>query len=257
MVLPRPRARQVVAFTYQTPYENLQGTPTNLPAAEPGTAQVAWTVAAGDLPTYSQNLLSIQWVGCLWPAGKNTDTSTRTIYWRMKKNGSSVTTGNFTVAASYYWMINAFFLNVAVNDLLEIALWADVADMVNWDYHAYQVHISSPKAYGKSEVFKNTVFTLAGYPTLSLGNPYSAGNYGWRVFLQSGGSGVVLIGSGIQTVPYMVEDATYGFGIPPGFGTGTPTSSGVVTGTSATYRPYYRGNYLPTQLIVRNYGELT
>ena len=134
-VTPLFTSRKVLNITYKSAQETLLATPQTLPTAEPATPQIGYTVAEADLPTLSMSVYSKKWVAYVIGAGKFVTIGT--LYWRMKKNGASVATGSYSVDSNYYYTVSAYFFDVAVGDLLELALWSTRTDS-NWDYKAYQ-----------------------------------------------------------------------------------------------------------------------
>ena len=231
-VTPLLTSRKILNITYQTPQETLLGTPETLPTTEPATPQISYTVAEADLPTLSLSMYSKKWVAFLIGAGKAV-TAAR-IYYRMKKNGASVKTGSSTVAAAntfYTW--NCHFFNVAVGDVLEIALWSSVADS-NWDYKAYHVVVSRIIPDAKVRLLKNFVTgSLFQLPTLTLGNPAQATLNNSLLFHND----QMTLGLGADagyTVSYLYTADTYGF-----LKTALEGNSATIY-VSATYRPYYK-----------------
>jgi len=230
-------------ITYQTPQETLLGTPETLPTSEPGTPQISYTVAAGDLPSLSITPYSEKWVAFVIGAGKVVTAAT--INYRMKKNGASVKTGTLSVAANYFYTIQAQFYDVAVGDVLELALWSNQTDS-NWDYKAFWVQVTRIVPINKPRLLYPCNFgTVIANPTLALGNPYAMGagtltGYHLDVFTYSIGSAVNF---------ESLYPKTYGlFRISRGDST---CSNDVITNTSATYRPYYMKNNVPSQIIFR------
>jgi len=244
--------RKVFNFTYQTPQETLLGTPETLPTTEPATPQIGYTVASGDLPTVSASLYSRKWIGMVIGAGKAVTAAT--VSWRMKKNGVSVNTGTLAVTANTFYTIQAWFYDVAVGDLLELALWSNVSDS-NWDYKAYQIHITRIFFYNK--VLRMTLETTSTIPTLTLGTPTSVPST-WYVFV---------IHKDYELTPsatdrfYRTASAspqkTFRILYPhETFGTaytryGDLTQNDVTTATHATSRPRYSRNVEPAQVTLR------
>lgn len=259
-ILPKPGARKVVSVTMQTPYEDL-ATPTNLPTTEPASPQVSWTLVSGDLPTFSTEPTSKVWVGLLYAAGQNTDTAARTLYWRMYKNSGLVAEGSSSVSAGRYWTISAGFYDVALADVLELALWADLADVVNWDYEAHQVHPTRLKFVEYEEIKKTLEFpSPIQCPTLTSGhNPYrSSGSQGYfycRATSPGGEDVYGLVGSGDASMPIYTHHQDYGaFAV--GCGDRIYIVDDAALRSSDTYHPYYFWNWVPTEIIFRNLREL-
>jgi hypothetical protein len=230
-------------ITYQTPQETLLGTPVTLPTSEPAMPQISYTVAQSDLPTFDLLPYQKKWVAVLIGAGKAVTAAT--IYWRMKKNGVSVNTGSSSVSAGYYYTYNCFFYDVAVGDVLELALWSNQTDS-NWDYKAYQIQVSRVILLNKPRLLSPCNFaTVTLYPTLTLGNP-SSSNFAFYPYHCDN----ALPSIGVSTsYEYLYPKNTYGmFRI--NYGDYTSSNSSIIK-TSTTYRPYYYRNYVPTQIIMR------
>jgi len=253
IVTPLLTSKKVLEITYPTPYENLQGTPTSLPTSEPTDPQISYTVAEADLPTLNMNVESKIIVALMYAGGKNTDSASQTLYWKMLKNGSEIKSGSKSISANYYWTLNAFFCNVAIGDTLAIKLWATSTN-VNWDYEARQLQFSRIALLEKYYVlilFK--VLKLEKHPQLSQGaNPYAATTQ--CLFYHSAG-----ISKGVSSGP---EDfspwkphSTYKlFRIYRGDYYGA--NSGNIL-THSSYQPYYYSNYVPKKMELRALRRLT
>ena len=252
-ILPRPKARQTLNITMQTPYEELLGTPVDLPTTEPGTAQYEWTIASGDLPVFSITHKSVVWVAHFYAAGKNVSGASRTVYYRMVKNGSNVKTGSGSVSDNYFYTWNCYFYNVAVGDVLGIKLWAAAAG-VNRDYQARQIQPTRLAIVADGEIMKPLNYSsITDHPVLSLGSPSCSGTYAFAVYLP-GTTAKTSLGSS-SAISELRHHATYKlFRITRG---DASYADSIQVKIATTYRPYYYRNYLPTQIIFRSYGELT
>jgi len=244
-ITPFYTSKKTLNITYQLS-ETLLGTPITLPTTEPSTPQIQYTVTNASLPTLSIGIASCIWIAFMYGAGKAITAAT--IYWRMKKNGSSVRTGSLSVAANTYYTFSWSFLNVTVGDVLEAALWSNVSDS-NYDYKAFQIQISRVFLLSKIDVHIPCNLTgITTSPTLTLGNPAVA----------SSGSGVLLYHAEIffayATITYNISclknRATYG-AVRLYNGDINFPNNVFAAQTSATYRPYYGNNYVPTQLVYR------
>jgi hypothetical protein len=230
-------------ITYQTPQETLLDTPVTLPTSEPTTPQIGYTVAEADLPIFNLSPYQKKYVAIVIGAGKAVTAAT--IYWRMKKNGASVNTGSSSVSANNYYTVNAFFYDVAVGDVLELALWSSVSDS-NWDYKAYQIQVSRVILLNKPRLLSPCNFAaLTIHPALTLGTP-SFTNY--SVYPYHCDTNLLSI-TAATSYDFLYPKDTYGmFRIY--FGDYTSSNSSTVR-TSTTYRPYCYRNYVPTQIIMR------
>jgi len=156
-----------IQFSYNT-YENLLSW-TSLPTSEPATSQIIYTVSEDDLPNLNMGFEQALIIAAIYAAGRNWDSVSRTVYWRMIKNGSSLANGSFTVSAMYYWTLNSFFYDVAVGDVLELRLWADSSN-VYWRYEARQLQYSRLGLFSGRNLEYFRIYA-EGQPSLTLGNP--------------------------------------------------------------------------------------
>ncbi len=259
---PRVSTLHTLNIAYQDPQETLQGTPTTLPMSEPETPQISYTVASGDLATFTgftpaNNI----WIALIFAAGKVVTTAT--ISWRMKRNGINVATGTQIVAANTYYTIIAGFCNglgagssgVFVDDVLTIYLWSSQADS-NWDYNAYMIQPS--RVQPSTTKFKQSVYLITyiistGYPALTLGNPFTAtSTQQINVYVSStafaGLNATKTVNCLNLISPYYLF-RTY-------TGDYAPQDSAVIY-THVSYRPYYRKNFLPSSISWRYLYGLT
>jgi hypothetical protein len=230
-------------ITYQTPQETLLGTPETLPTSEPATPQISYTVAQSDLPTFNMSPYQKKWVAIVIGAGKAVTAAT--IYYRMKKNGASVATGSSSVSANYYYTRECFFYDVAVGDVLELALWSNQTDS-NWDYKAYQIQVSRLILLDKPRLLSPCNFAaLATQPVLTLGNPSSTTNYLYIYHIDQ-----YLIGINSATsLDVIYPKNTYGM-FREYYGDYAYFNSSIAR-TDTAYRPYYYCNYVPTRITMR------
>lgn len=229
-------------ITYQTPQETLLDTPETLPTSEPATPQIGYTVQDSDLPVLSIGCYKKVYVAMVFGAGKFTTAGT--LYYRMKKNGASVYSSSSSVSANYYYTAIAFFFDVKVGDLLELALWSSVSDS-NWDYKAFQVQISRLIILNKPRLMAQCNFAVALNPTLTLGNP-TCTNHSLNPYHDD----KLLPGINTATLyTFLYPNDTYGiFRISYGDYNFPNT---VAIRTSTSNRPFYYRNYVPIQIKFR------
>lgn len=254
---PRVSPLHLLSITYQSPQETLAGSPTTLPTTEPtaGNEQVRYTIASGDLPTFSAVPATFVYAAFVIAAGKAVTAAT--ISWRMKKNGTSVATGTQAVAANTFYTVSAFFqgasgVGLVAGDVLAISLWSDQTDS-NWDYKAYQVHCSrvQPSTNHFKQTLCNVTYVIAAaFPTLLLGNPSMVGSAG-SVLQFSSSYGYNGLGLGTSTYPSMTMAASY-FLFRAYYDDYYSTSvNKALVNTHATYRPYFYREYLPASISWR------
>lgn len=222
--------------------ETLLDTPETLPTSEPSTPQIGYTVQESDLPAL--NFYKKIWVAFVFGAGKFPTAGT--LYWRMKKNGSSVATSSASVSTNYYYTVNAFFYDVKVGDVLELALWSNVSDS-NWDYKALSVLVTRIIPI-KIRLLKPCTLVLTTRPVLSLGNPSVYSTDSLRIHhddftLES------ITASKTYNSLYFSDTAIYGLCRIYNGDINYPNNA--VVRTSASYRPYYHRNYVPSQIKLR------
>lgn len=131
-----------VSFTYPA-LDETTGLTTALPTSEPGSAQISYTAGATHLPTtnigVSYSVTPFLWVGC-----QNTSGTTRTISYRLEKNGTSIltgTTGNIANNSYGNFSFTAGALSAtapAVGDAFTVKLWASGAG-VTLQQHAFML----------------------------------------------------------------------------------------------------------------------
>jgi len=243
-VTPLLTSRKILNITYQTPQETLLGTPETLPTTEPATPQIGCTVASADLPTFSITPYSKVFIAAMYGAGKFVTAGT--VYWRTKKNSVSVATGSLAVTANTFYTVNAFFYDIAVGDVLEIALWSTVTDS-NWDYKAYQIQVSRVVPIRQRNLKDPTIQNFIQEPGLTLGTPGTAASYACTVWSSDKGNGVYAAGS--ATYNLMYAGVTYGT-FTDNFGDDR-YKNGADVRISVTYRPYYDASRLPHGIVCR------
>lgn len=255
---PQYGSLRLFTITYATPREELLGTPLALPTSEPADPQAAWTVQSSDLPAFSEKPYSVKYIACLYAAGKFS--SAGTVYWRMTKNGNSVANGSSAVSANNYYTVNAFFLDVAVGDVLGIKLWSSVSDS-NYDYKAIFVYPTRffpfPTLNGKQILANVRIWNSDSpqlLPTLTQGNPTGwIANYPWIGRIENSGYMAWLIGvADTFTFSFYVPHNTVGLWYIFYYGDGDSANNASVQ-TDPTYRPKYYRNYLNIKTQCRPY----
>ena len=170
---PLYKGRVDVTITYPDPYEPPLLDPAEaLPTSEPATAQIEITITQAMLPVWSPYELPHQKAALLYAGGKNTAGASRSIYYRVLKNGTSVATGSGSVSAgNQYGWSHYRFPDVAVDDVLACKLWASGAGC-DWDYKAAAV---VPTRIGPADTAVLDVLILAP-------NKYPATLTGWNAY---------------------------------------------------------------------------
>ena len=240
---------KIITIELKDAVENLQSTPTSLPTSEPAESQISITPAEADLPVVKLNGLdipTITYTALVYAGGQNTDSASQTVYWRMLKNGSSLSTGSFSVSASYYWTITARYFDVNAGDTIELRLWASSTN-VNWDYDAHVCQYTRPFPYASGIVADLWVKTkdIVEHPALSQGNPAVAKTYNYR------------LANGIGDYNYRYDTSSEVEHLERWrdylvmLGLGDVYQNDIAYNTHSDARPYYRRNYIPTKILIR------
>jgi hypothetical protein len=173
--------RHVCNITYPTLDETLQGSPPAIPAAEPGTSQVIYTVSAvTHLPSLDAAVTYVNG-GWIIVSGKNLTASNRTISWRILKNTASLATGTATCIASQYWtlnLVNAGLTGLVAGDVVEARLWCADVTWLDWRYNCFAVMPTRIKLFNDARrlAFNIKYYTngATAYPVPTLGVPLAA-----------------------------------------------------------------------------------
>jgi len=243
------KAAKIITIELKDAVENLQSTPTSLPTSEPAESQISITLAEADLPVVKLSGLdipAIKYIALVYAGGQNTDSASQTVYWRMLKNGASLSNGSFSVSASYYWTITARYFDVNAGDTIELRLWASSTN-VNWDYDAHVCHYTRPFPYASGIVADLWVKTkdIVIHPTLSQGNPYVHSNYRHRIVNPQTGY------ENREETDTEFEHFERWTGYLLRIGQGDLYQNDAAYNTHSSYRPYYRTNFIPTKIIIR------
>lgn len=246
---PQYGSLRTFTITYATPREDLLGTPLTLPTSEPTDPQASWAVQSSDLPVFSIKPYSVRYIACVYAAGRFATAGT--LSWRMTKNGNSVATSTASVAANTYYTVNAWFLDVAVGDVLGVKLWSSVADS-SYDYKAIFIYptrffpfptLNGKQTYANVKIWNSDSPQL--FPTLTQGNPTGwVPNYPWAGRIENSGFIAWQISAtSTYTFSFYSPNATVGLWYVLYYGDNNNANSASVQ-TDATYRPKYYRNYL-------------
>lgn len=172
--------KESYTITRPAPTEN-SGLTTVLPTSEPGTSQIIVTVASGDF--YLPAGLAAPYIGVILAQVLNNDGPSRTLSWRMIKNGSSVVTSTLSVFTTQRGRVQAFFSPTAVSgdnqgvavvagDVIELRLWSASStnvQLVYWTYYLLDTRTRPTEAQAVMEasIVVTAGGTTGGYPTLS------------------------------------------------------------------------------------------
>ena len=130
------------SMTYPAVQETYDPVGTALPTAEPAESQISYVIQESDLPVSTDKAAAMKFTALLYGGGKNSGTSSASVYYRILKNGVSVTTSNASVGANGNYTISCYQLyDVKVGDVVEMRLWASAA-MVDYRYRAMCVIVT-------------------------------------------------------------------------------------------------------------------
>lgn len=236
-------------ITLATPRETLNGTPTALPSTNPGSAsaQAAFTVQTSDLPIISPSPISTLYTALVYIGGKNTDAASQTVNYQCYKNGVAVpgANGSQSVPSNNFWTQTHYrFPSVAVGDTLSVSVWS-VSANVNFDYIAFIV-LPNQMNLGKAYLNKDVTYTIPQRPILSLGAPNIRVSSYFAIYpcdatTQSiSPSNTVKFGGLSWNTTYFAGRVNAG-----DLNTGSDAVS------SATARPFYSTNYIPSSISFR------
>lgn len=167
------QGRRIDVFSTPDAHEYYDATGTALPASEPATGQVTYTLTAEDFQTVNGSRTGVKNHFYFNIAGKWTGTVAPTIYARILKNGDSVATGSILLSTTYPSFGIAFvgFTDPEVGDLFELRIWGSTEAK----YH-YSSMIGVIGEYTPTGAPGRLLLELSqeGYATWqpSYGNPY-------------------------------------------------------------------------------------
>jgi hypothetical protein len=235
---------KTLTITYRTPQETLRSSPQTLPTAEPATPQVEYTVTSDSLPAMNIYVHRAVYTASVYAGGRFPTAGT--LNWRMRRNAVSVATSSASVAANNFYTVNAFFYDVRVGDVLEIALWSSVTNS-QFDYSAFQVQVTRVIPMKRQRLLMPCNFTVVSpQPTLTLGTP---GVVVTRPCLIYSVDLPTVSQTSARNVPVLYAGDTFGI-YRVGDGDNTNANLAAVA-THATNRPYYYRNAVPTTIVFR------
>jgi len=163
------------SLTYPAAQETYDPVGTALPTSEPVENQISYTVQESDLPVSTDKAAAMKFTALLYGGGRNTGVSSATVYYRVLKNGSSVMTGNASVAANNYYTISCYQLyDVKVGDVIELRLWASAATLD----HRYKAMVVIASRYVPGGVLNQLLLNFQFLPSST----------GYQVALSQGAS---------------------------------------------------------------------
>jgi hypothetical protein len=165
--------RKHLTITYPTPRETLLATPTVLPTSAPVSPQVSYTVGAGDLPVLDGVVASaITLVAFLFVGGANLAQTGQNISIDVFLNGVSVYGAPLVGLSSQPYYTQQCPIPIVLGDVLDVYLWTDNPDEVNFDYSALAIAPTRPHIAPHGTVVLGTHYlSFVQFPALTLGSP--------------------------------------------------------------------------------------
>lgn len=234
------RPKKSLTITNPTAQETLQDSPVAVPTSEPETSQIIYTLASTDFHTFSFNPYSKLFSAFIAGAGRNTDASSRTLYWRVLKNGASVATGNVSVSTNRYYTISYYNLpNVVVGDVIELRLWASGAN-VDYRWQGLAMFCSQVKTSSLKNIIQKVAIAASVFPVFTQGTPAVNATQALQVY--NGDTPNLITGN--ANLDCSAHDSTYGL-FRVNYGDVTQSYSQL---TAISSYPYYVQNYAPTSI---------
>ena len=238
-------SRHAVNITYPALDETLQGTPTVLPASEPGSPQINYTVSAVTHLPVVDAPITYSYAGMLNVSGKNLTGSSQTLSYRILKNSVSLTTGTLAATASIYWTVylaHTSLIGLVEGDVVSVSLWTTGTNLLNWDYNYFAAFVTRIKLFNDSrKIAFNVTYstTTEFYPVPALGAPYKNQGAASRVYgankTTPGTASVLDVNGATNQIPAQFEDTTMGiYAVTYGDSSTTPS---IVN--HASRHPYY------------------
>lgn len=114
-----------VTITDGTTYSYIYSTPETMPTSKPASPQLSFTVSESNVPTFSTQIKSCEYLEAAIIWGYNTSGASQTISFEAVLNGVSKYTGTFTGTNNNYWTLLAMFeiSSDVVGDVLEFYVW--------------------------------------------------------------------------------------------------------------------------------------
>lgn len=208
MWTPAIGTRQTVGINYAAPRETVHSPTLQIPATEPETPQVQYTILSQDLPSVAG-----YYVAQIYIVGSKPASATRPINFSMLKNGTPIgspatllTTAAYNNSSS--WCLSMWaWSNVVVDDLIQVKFWESNADS-SIVYSALFVPVSrlDPGMRANDVIYDCDII---------VGNMPSLVNSGTTLLYSLGGLTVYIpdaktIGSS-GNIPFMFRDSTYKF----------------------------------------------
>jgi len=249
--------RAKTSFTVGCSKRETDETPVYLPTTEPGSPQVQYTLASGDMPVLGIDFAS-KYIVYLVAGCKNTDAAVahtvqfKTFRWT--GSWTLVTSGSKSVPANQYWTLSAFFgganNEVAVGDQYAVSLWCADADKIDYRYKALAVMPTRLNFDPRRMCLQDLSVTVDYWPKLTGGSsPYVYTKSELFVYHGTKAYASFTTTPGTQTYSFLLPHATYKV-LRAKYPDETPTVKSYDL-THATRFPYHYAQIVPTELIYR------
>lgn len=140
-------------YSLQHTKTSLVSSSVSLPPTEPETPQVSYTVSGALWPSLAslpKGTTAIR-TALLCAGGKNTSAETRTVNYRILKNGDSVKTGSSSIAAGYYYTYSFWeFYDITEGDVLDCKMWRGEWSGLDYRFKGLAVFLTSVQPFGKA-----------------------------------------------------------------------------------------------------------
>lgn len=172
---------RTLTFSHPNPVETSPGS-TSVVTTEPATGQVYVTIDSSYFATLPAGVVSNIWCAEIIFSCRNTSGASRTLNYKSLLNGSTVATGSRSVSNNNWLALSVPLSNVAVNDEVELRVWASSTG-VNYDYYAVGVRPSRlfllTTESGRVTALLNRLFVAGAWslspPTTSFGSVTTGG----------------------------------------------------------------------------------
>lgn len=224
-----------------------------LPTAEPGTAQISYTVQASDLVGFSgQGAKTVTNLPLVYASGKIGAAAT-TISYRISINGTSQYQSNTaSLTAAYYYTITfCKYLSVNVGDVVTVSMWSSQAD-TSLVYTAFTTCATRPLITKAGTILSNVAYaTGTAFPTFSQNPTPTAvsSTQAWVAVTNTAGTGTNVSNPNAATFPAMTPDSSGPYYMGRCY-YGDAFNS-VNVSTHATNQFYPVKNYMPATITFR------
>lgn len=218
-------------------------TPFYLGTSKPGTPTISFTVNSGDLPVVS-GISEYTMVLNAYCAGTNTDVTGHSVFGTIEINSTEVEDVSISVSSNYYWTYCVARDGIQVNDVVDIYLWCPTSALIEMDYNAWTIQISSFRLFPDNKETNTIVDVIVNYndttatPDLTGGVNPNGTNY--SSLFMSAYKNLTNVYTDLNVYGYMLGGITQNDVSWPMFTIGYDYNTTVSSiRTSTSYHPYY------------------